>query len=145
MNDTRAFRFLTALAGGIGVIILVASFRINAGPPPGAGLAEALEYGRQHATAIALSAWMQGMGSLLNVLFVLALMGLAGCSHKLSGRIALLSSVGILATSLVECALYLSALEAGRSGDTTTLVAATTLIKGLQHVYLIVPALLLPL
>jgi len=58
--------------------------------------------------------------------------------HKLSGRIALLSSVGILATSLVECALYLSALEVGRSGDTTPLVAATTVINGLQHVYLIV-------
>ncbi|MGH2470326.1 MAG: hypothetical protein ACRDGF_09640, partial [Chloroflexota bacterium] len=144
MNPDRSFRFLTAVAGAVGVSILIASFIMNPGPPPGADLAFTLGFARQHATTIALAGWMQGMGSVLNVLFALGLMQIAGAGRKLSGWLTLLSGAGILATSLAECGLYFAAVAAGKAGDTSTLLTALTLIKGLQHVYLIVPALLLP-
>src|SRR5581483_4183732 len=113
MNEDKSFRLLTALAGVIGVI-LVASFRINPGPPAGASLTTILDYGRQHATSIALGGWMQGMGSVFNILFAVGLMELTGCTRKLSGWVTLLSGAGILATSLAESGLYFAALEAGR-------------------------------
>lgn len=144
MHTDTAFRLLTALAGAVGVTLLIASFPMNPGPPPGSSLPQILDYGRQHESTIVLAGWMQGMGSLLNVLFALGLIQLAGASRKLSGWLTLLSGTGILVASLAECGLYFAAVEAGRGGDGTALMTTLTLIKGVQHVYLIVPALLLP-
>src|SRR5947209_17693627 len=85
MNPKTSFPLLIALAGAIGVVILIALFVINPAPPPGATLQDILEFGRQHATIILLAGWMQGFGSLLNVVFALGLIHLAGAGRKLAG------------------------------------------------------------
>lgn len=144
MNPDKSFRLLTAVTGAAGTILLVASFAINPGPPPGSTVAQILDFGRQHEGQIMLAGWMQGMGSVLTVLFALALVHVAGPARKLAGWLTLVSGVGIVCTSLVECGLYFAAVEAGWGGDVAALTTALTLIKGVQHVYLIVPALLLP-
>ncbi|MDQ6671130.1 MAG: hypothetical protein M3069_10330 [Chloroflexota bacterium] len=50
-----------------------------------------------------LASWMQGIGSLLMVLFALGVLHLVGATRQLAGVITLLSVTAILGISLVEC------------------------------------------
>ncbi len=61
-----------------------------AGPRPPLLLA-----GDQHRTATHLGAWLQGIGSLLNVVFVLAVVDLARARHGFAGRLTLLAGSAI--------------------------------------------------
>ncbi len=92
-----------------------------------------------------LGGWLQGIGSLLTVLFALALVHLAGATHRFAGWATLLAGAAILLVSLVEVTFYLAAAEAAVTGDVATGAIANALIKAVQHVFLIAPALLLPL
>jgi hypothetical protein len=98
----------------------------------------------QHHTTIVLGGWLQGIGSLLTVLFALALVHLAGATHRFAGWATLLAGAAILLVSLVEVTFYLAAAEAAVDGDVPTGTIANALIKAVQHVFLIAPALLLP-
>jgi hypothetical protein len=139
------FPVVSAAACGIlGVLALVASFNVNPGPPANASIAQIVEFGKQYRDSILVGAWLQGIGSLLNVVFVLALVHLAGYADRFLGRLTLLAGVTILNVSLVEIAFYLTAVQSGESGDLGALATSLQLIKGVQHVFLIAPALLLP-
>jgi hypothetical protein len=132
------------MCGILGVLALVASFNVNPGPPANANIAQVVDFGRQYHDSILVGAWLQGIGSLLNVVFVLALVHLAGYAERFLGRVTLLAGITILNVSLVEIAFYLSAVQSGESGDLTALATSLQLVKGVQHVFLIAPALLLP-
>jgi hypothetical protein len=141
----RSLRLLSALCGLFGVAALVVSFAINPGPPPGATATAVVAFANQHRTTILLGAWLQGMGSLLNVLFVLALVSLAGARHRFAGWLTLLAGATVLMVSLMEVTGYLVYAQAAGSGDLTEAMIGTTLTEAVQHVFLIAPALLLPL
>jgi len=94
---------------------------------------------------IVLGGWLQGIGSLLTVLFALALVHLARATNRFAGWATLLAGGAILLVSLVEVTFYLAAAEAAVTGDVATGLIANALIKAVQHVFLIAPALLLPL
>jgi hypothetical protein len=143
--STRSFRILAALCGILGVATLITSFLINQGPPPDSTIAQVMVWGKQNFIFVLLGAWLQGIGSLLNVIFVFALVRLANATTWLSGLITMLAGTIILAVSLTECTFYLSADYGGASGDMTTLSVSLILIKAIQHMYFIAPALLLPL
>src|SRR5262249_7811142 len=98
----------TALCGVLGPLILVASFRINPAPPAEATPAQLAEFATTHHGTIVAGGWMQGIGSLLIVLFALALVHLAGATHRLAGWITLLAGGSILMVSLVEVTFYLA-------------------------------------
>jgi hypothetical protein len=129
----------------VGAIILGISFAINPAPPAGATTVQLADFASQHYGSIVLGAWMQATGSLLVVLFALALVHFAGASQRYAGWITLLSGSVILMVSLVEVALYLSAVQAAVDGDVTTGLTSAAVIKQVQHLFLIAPALLLPL
>jgi hypothetical protein len=134
----------TALAGLVGTLLLIGSFVINPGLPSDATLAEAVAFGRQHASTILLGGWMQGLGSVLSVLFAVGIVQLTGYGRGLAGWLTVLSGAGIVSVSLLESALYFTSLEAGLSGSDTVLATSRALLPAVQHLYLIVPALLLP-
>jgi hypothetical protein len=134
-----------ALPGVIGPVILVASFIINPAPPADYTTTQLREFAVRHHNGIVLGGWLQGMGSLLTVLFALALVHLANATHRLAGWVTLLSGASILAVSLVEITFYLGAVQATEGGDAGAALASNNLIKAVQHVFLIAPALLLPL
>ena len=142
---TRQFRFLTALCGIVGPVTLVASFLINPAPPADASVAQLTEFAHRHYSTIVLGGWLQGMGSLLIVIFALALVHLAGATHWFSGWMTLLAGATILMVSLVEITFYLGAVQAAVSGDEASGLASDNLRKAVQHDFLIAPALLLPL
>ena len=141
----RLLQIVAGLCGILGAVALVSSFIMNPAPPADFSLAQLREFAIQHHSGIVFGAWLQGMGSLLLVLFAIAIVHLAGATNQFAGWITLLAGTTILMVSLVEIAFYLSAVQAAEAGDLTSGTVSNALIKAVQHVFLIAPALLLPL
>ncbi|HZO71554.1 MAG TPA: DUF4386 family protein [Ktedonobacteraceae bacterium] len=140
----RLFRTLIALSGIVGVIMLVTSFAINPGPPPGTSFAQLLAFGSKYGTAIRLGAWLQAVAPCLIVLFAFGVVHLAGATNRLAGWMTLFGGVVLTMVSLVEVAFYLSAIN----GDPArTLLISLDLIHAVQNEYSMVaaPLLFLPL
>jgi hypothetical protein len=142
---TPQFRILAALCGIIGPVTLVGSFLLNPAPPADASVVQLSEFAHRHHNSIVLGGWLQGMGSLLIVIFALALVHLAGATQWFSGWMTLLAGAVILMVSLVEITFYLGAVQGAANGDEASGLASDNLRKAVQHVFLIAPALLLPL
>ncbi len=144
----RLYRVLSALAGIAGVLMLGTSFAINPGPPPGASTAQLVEFARLHSSSILWGAWLQAVGTILSVVFALAIVTLARATTKLSGWLTLFGG-GVLATvSLVETVCYIGALFPSPTADPTTMaLVCTALGHSVQHLFFIAgaPALFLPL
>jgi hypothetical protein len=126
-------------------MILVISFVINPAPPADSTVPQLRDFAIQHHNGIVFGGWLQGIGSLLIVLFAITLVHLANATHRLAGWITLLAGATILMVSLVEVTFYLAAVQAIEGGDTASGLASNNLIKAVQHIFLIAPALLLPL
>src|SRR5262249_31123432 len=138
----RAPVVLAAVCGVVGTLALIGSFRLNPGPPDGLTPGQLVDWAVQHHTTIVFGGWLQGIGSLLTVVFALALVHLAGATHRFAGWATLLAGGAILLVSLVEVTFYLAASQAAMMGDVATSTIANALIKAVQHVFLIAPALL---
>ena len=139
------FRIVSGLCGIFGAVALVSSFVMNPAPPAEFTVSQLRDFAVQHHNGIVFGAWLQGMGSLLLVLFAIAVVHLAGATHQFAGWVTLLAGATILMVSLVEINFYLGAVQAAESGDLTSGTVSNALIKAVQHVFLIAPALLLPL
>jgi hypothetical protein len=142
--STKLFRMLSALAGIVGVIMLITSFSINPGPPSNATSAQLIAFGNQYFTSILWGAWLQAVGPLLTVLFAFAIVSLAGATTRLAGLMTMFGGTILMMVSLVEITFYISALY---SNPATTALISLDLIHAVQHLYFIVaaPALFLPL
>jgi hypothetical protein len=131
-------RLAAALCGILGAVTLVSSFAINPAPPANFTLTQLRDFALQHHRGIVLGAWLQ------LVLFAIALVHFAGATHRFAGWVTLLSGATILMVSLVEVTFYLAAVQAAESSDSTSGMVSNALIRAVQHVFLIAPALLLP-
>lgn len=138
--SSRLYRILVAICGILGVVALMASFSINPAPPAGATIPQIVVWGKEHQVLIEVGAWLQGIGSLLEVIFMLGLLKLAGATRTLAGMVTAFAATVIVGISFVEVAFYLSAIAGGVSGDMATLVVSLNLIKAIQHAYVIAPA-----
>lgn len=143
--SSRMPRIVAGLCGILGAVALVSSFVMNPAPPADFSVAQLRDFAVQHHNGIVFGAWLQGMGSILLVLFAIALVHLAGATNQFAGWITLLAGTAILMVSLVEITFYLGAVEAAQAGDLTIGTVSNALIKAVQHVFLIAPALLIPL
>ncbi len=144
-SSRQRSRLFIALAGIVGPVVLVASFFINPAPPLGATVAQLRDFAVRHHDGIVLGGWLQGMGSLLIVLFALGLVHFADATQQLAGWVTLLAGAIILMVSLTEITFYLAAVQATELGDIAGGLSANNLIGAARHVFLIAPALLLPL
>jgi len=146
MNTSdRALLLFSGLCGIVGPLILVGSFAINPSPPPGLSTAALAAWAALREGQLLLGGWLQGIGSLLIVVFALALVELGGAASGFAGRITQLAGATILAVSLIEVTFYLAVAQAVAAGDVATGLISGGLIKAVQHVFLIAPALLLPI
>ena len=143
--STQQFRHLAASCGILGPVTLVASFFINPAPPADATITQLAEFANRNHNTIIMGGWLQGIGSLLIVIFALALVHLAEATHRFAGWLTLLAGSTILMVSLVEVTFYLGAVQAAANGEVASGMSSNNLIKAVQHVFLIAPALLLPL
>jgi hypothetical protein len=140
----RTFCILSGLSGVAGVVLLMVSFAINKGPPPGATSAELVKFGQQHYAAVLWGAWLQAVGPVLIVLFAFALVHLAGATQRLAGWMSFFGATILMTVSLIEITFYISALNP----DPAVMPAISLkLIYAAQHLYFTVaaPTLFLPL
>lgn len=138
--STRTFRILLAIVGFIGIVALSASFAINPGPPAGSSVSQIIVWGAQHERLIEAGAWLQIVGSFLQLVLILGILYTTGAIRRFVGMITAVAVVLIMGVSLVESSFYLSAIAGGVSGDATTLSVSLNLIKAIQHAYSIIPA-----
>jgi hypothetical protein len=141
---TRSFCILSGLSGIVGVVLILVSFNINPGPPPGATSADLVKFGQQYYASVLWGAWLQAVGPVLIVLFALSLVHLAGATQRLSGWMTFFGATILMTVSVIEITFYISALHR----DPALMPSISLqLISAVQHLYFIVaaPALFLPL
>ena len=144
LNSSRSFCILSGLSGIVGVILILVSFNINSGPPPGATNAELIKFGQHYYVSVLWGAWLQAVGPVLIILFAFSLVHLASATQRLSGWMTFLGATILMTVSLIEITFYISALHADPPLMPSVSLA---LISALQHLYFIVaaPALFFPL
>ena len=142
------WRWLAGAAGFAGAVALGISFGVLPSPPAlTAPLTALTRYAAAHHHAMLAAAWLEGTGTALYVIFVLALVHLAGARAGLAGRVTALAAAVVLAVSLVyDVTLIAFAQSAALGGrQTTTALVAYGLFAATEHVFLLVPPLFLPL
>jgi hypothetical protein len=146
---SRRFRFLTAACGILGTIALTvyfsAPFWLMPLPPPNATSAQIISFGTKYRTVILWDTWLQQAGSILSVLFALALVHFAGSSQTFAGKLVLLVSGVILALSLVEGTFILAALQSADNGHYEASVTSVDMASVFVHIFLLAPSLFLVL
>jgi hypothetical protein len=144
VNSTRFFCTLSGLSGVAGVVLIMLSFTINGGPPPGATAAELVKFGQQNYANILWGAWLQAVGPVLIVLFALALVHLAGAAQRFAGWMTLFGATILMTVSLIEITFYISAVSPNPEIMPSI---SLRLISAVQHLYFMVaaPSLFLPL
>lgn len=140
----RTFCILSGLNGIVGVVLILLSFNINPGPPPGATGPELMKFGEQHYASVLWGAWLQAVGPLLIVLFAFSLVQLAGAMQRLSGWMTFFGGTILMTVSLIEITFYISALHP----DPAMMPSISLVfISAVQHLYFIAaaPTLFFPL
>ena len=107
----RLFCILSGLSGVAGVVLLIVSFAINTGPPPGATGAELVKFGQQNYAHVLWGAWLQAVAPVLIVLFAFSLVLLAGATQRLLGWMTLFGATILMTVSLIEITFYICALH----------------------------------
>jgi hypothetical protein len=141
----RLSRILAALCGILGTILLGAYFGVGfslglAQLPPDATLAQVVSVATQYHNQWFLGAWLQATGSLLSVIFFLALVHLAGGAARLAGMLTLLGSAVLLAVVLIEGAFTIDLAQAAANGHQATSLTSFDLMTVFTHIYPIAPA-----
>jgi hypothetical protein len=142
--STRLVRILTALAGLFGVAALGYYYSVPFPlPPANATLAQVSLFAAQYQTAVLLDTWLQAVGSLLTVVFFLALVHLARAVTRFASQMAMLASAITLAVALAEGTFAIGAVQAGANGHPEAAVTCLDLTYVFVHIFLMVPAPLL--
>ncbi len=139
---------LAGAAGFAGASALGCSFAILP-PPPGldAPVTALAHYVASHHHTMLAAAWLEATGTLLFVIFVLALVYLAGPRAGLAGRVTTLASAAVLVVSLVYDVMLIAIAQSAALGprQDPTALAAYGLFAAVEHVFLLAPSLFLPL
>jgi hypothetical protein len=142
--SSRVFCILCGLSGIIGVLMLIVSFNINPGPPPGATMDQLQAFGHKYYASILWGAWLQAVGPFFIVLFAIALVSLAGASRQLSGMMTIFGAGILMTISMIEITFYIAVLF---NDPPLTSVIGLNTIYSVQHLYFIIgaPAFFIPL
>ncbi len=144
VKTKRSFCILSALSGILGVLMLIVSFSINTGPPPGASGPVLARFVETSYKSVLWGAWLQAVGPVFVVLFAFALVHLSGAERRLSGWMTFFGATTLMSVNLIEVTFYICALFTTPPGMTKV---GIRLISSVQHLYFVVaaPAVFLPL
>ncbi len=124
---------LVAACGVAGPIALVAYFAAPAflaWPYSGAPSGVLVTYATAHESLFYGGAWLQSTGTLLSVVFFLALMLRGGAGGRLSGQVLMVSCAALLSVVLIESALLVAVPMAAVAGDRATVATTFALSNG---------------
>jgi hypothetical protein len=144
MMSTRLFSILSALCCILGVALLITSFTLNPAPPTNATGTQLAAFGKLYHNEILIGAWLQAISPFLILLFVLAIVYLAGATTRFAGWVSMCGGMLLVIVSLVEVTFFLGAANAG---NLMTAQISLSLVRAVQHLYSIIaaPALIIPL
>ncbi len=142
---------LTALMGILGQIALGIYYsgalvprELTVGNLSAAQLME--DIARNH-TLIFCDAYLQGIGTLLSVIFFIKLVYLSDAGNRFSGWLVIITSAVVLTIALVDVTFTVATVTAALAGHTDTMQLATDFITGsteaFDYTFLFVPAPLL--
>jgi hypothetical protein len=137
-------KILSGFSGIIGVVLLVTSFNINPGPPPGANYEQLLSFGHQHYESILWGAWLQTIGPFLIIVFAFSLVYFSGAGQTLAGWMVFFGAGVLMTISLIEITFYIAVLF---KDPPLGSMVGLNIIYAVQHLYFIIgtPALFIPL
>ena len=140
----RLFCILGGSSGIVGVLMIIISFNINAGPPPGATVVQLTAFGKQNFGSILWGAWLQAIGPFFIILFAFALVHLAGAAKLLSGWMTFFGAVILMTVSLIEITFYIAVMF---KDPPVSILVCMNIIYAVQHLYFIIaaPAFFIPL
>jgi hypothetical protein len=136
---------LIALSGILGTILLGLYFGVGASIglaqlPASATLAQVLHAATTYHDAWYLGTWLQATGSLLSVIFFLALVDQAGGMRRLAGMLTLLGSAVLLAVVLIEGVFTIDLAQAATDGHPATALTSFDIMTVFTHIYPLAPA-----
>jgi len=141
MIETRAGRMAVALCGLLGVAFLGVYYSVPLPlPPAAASVQEIVDFSTRYHDRILVDAWLQSSGSLLAVIFFVALVHLARGFAQIAGWIAMLGASSVLAMSLLDVALVLGAMQGVAHGHLATVQTCFDLTYVFIHIFPIGPA-----
>jgi len=145
--STRLFSLFAGICGILGAVAfgVYGSSILVPLPPPNATVAQVLAFATQYHNAMLLSAWLQSIGSFLLVIFVLALIHLAGVATRFAARVTQLVAAVILAVCLSEGTVELDVIQAAMNGHAQAALTSFDLAGVFVHVFAIAPSLILML
>ena len=138
-------RILIALCGILGTVLLGTYFGVGfsiglAQLPPDATMAQVVSVATQYHNLWFLGTWLQATGSLLSVVFFLALVQRAGATARLAGLLTSLGSAVLLAVVLIEGVFTLDLAQAAVNGHQVTSLTSFDIMTVFTYIYPIVPA-----
>lgn len=140
---------LTSVCGLLGTLALTiyfsAPYNFLPLPPPNATASQVLIFGTKYHAAILLDTWLQQIGTILSVIFALALVQLAGTSSTFAGRLTLLAAAVITCLSLAEGTFAIGAAQSAANGHLESALTCYELTNTFIHIFLLAPSLFLML
>ena len=138
-------RILIALCGILGTVLLGTYFGVGfsiglAQLPPDATVAQVVSVATRYHTLWFLGTWLQATGSLLSVVFFLALVHRAGAAVRLAGLLTSLGSAVLLAVVLIEGIFTIDLAQAAVNGHQVTSLTSFDIMTVFTHIYPIAPA-----
>jgi hypothetical protein len=141
---TNRLKKISGICAIVGVLMLVVSFNINPGPPPGASYEQLISFGQQYYASILWGAWLQTLGPFLIILFAFSLVFMSGASQTLAGWMVFFGASILMTVSLIEITFYIAVLF--KNPPLGNLIGLN-IIYAVQHLYFMIgaPALFIPL
>jgi hypothetical protein len=141
-------RLSGALAGLCGVLGAVAfgvygSSVLVPFPPADAGAAQVTAFAARYHDAMLFTTWLQAAGTFLLVVFVAALLQLAGVAGRFAARMTYLVAAVILAVVLSEGTFQLDVVQATANGHAQAALTSFDLAGVFVHVFALAPSLIL--
>jgi hypothetical protein len=141
----RLSHLLVALCGIVGTVLLDTYFGVGfsvglANLPPTITQSQVVNLATQYQNLWYLGTWLQATGSMLSVIFFLALVQRAGAAARLSGILTLLGSAVLLAVVLLEGLFTIDLAQAAVNGHLATSLTSYDLMTMFIHIYPLAPA-----
>jgi hypothetical protein len=141
----RPAHILIGLSGILGTLLLGAYFGVGfaiglAQLPATASQAQVIDVATRYHTLWFLGTWLQATGSLLSVIFFLALVHRAGATTRLLGLLTILGSTVLLSVVLIEGVFTLDLAQAAADGHQIASLTSFDIMTVFTYIYPIVPA-----
>ncbi len=145
--STRLSSVLAGLCGILGAVAfgVYGSSVLVPLPPRNATIAQVTTFVSQYHDAMLFSTWLQAFGAFLLVVFVVALIHLAGVAPSFAARITYVVAAVILAVALSEGTFEMDVIQAAANGHAEAALTSFDLAYVFVHVFAIAPSLILML